>query len=150
MILYLDASALVKRYVTEIGSTDVNNAINDAQIVGTSLVSRAEVSAALAKTVRLGILAEESALAALQIFKEEWPSLMRIQVTEMVVALADRLAWTHNLRGYDSIHLASAIVWQESLAKSVTMATFDRQLWLAANNEGLPMFPDDLSAFLHQ
>jgi len=52
MILYLDASALVKRYVTEPGSSEVSEAINRAEMAGTALVSRAEVAAALAKAAR--------------------------------------------------------------------------------------------------
>jgi predicted nucleic acid-binding protein len=49
VILYLDASALVKRYVAEPGSAEVAALIGRAQAVGTGVVSRAEVAAALAK-----------------------------------------------------------------------------------------------------
>ena len=56
MILYLDASALVKRYVTERGSKDVIALTAGAKAVATSLISRAEVSAALARAVRLGVV----------------------------------------------------------------------------------------------
>ena len=48
MIVYLDASALVKRYVEEAGSDEVASLIDGATVVGTSIVSRAEVAAALA------------------------------------------------------------------------------------------------------
>jgi predicted nucleic acid-binding protein len=48
MIAYLDASALVKRYVAEAGSTEVNGLISEAEALGTAVISRAEVSAALA------------------------------------------------------------------------------------------------------
>ena len=51
MILYLDASALVKRYVTERGSRETADVCAKAEIVATSLVSRAEVAAALALPV---------------------------------------------------------------------------------------------------
>jgi predicted nucleic acid-binding protein len=49
VILYLDASALVKRYVMEAGSKDVISLTAAAAAVATSLVSRAEVAAALAR-----------------------------------------------------------------------------------------------------
>jgi len=49
MIAYLDASALVKRYVSETGSQAVNSLIAEANIVGTAVISRAEVSAGLSK-----------------------------------------------------------------------------------------------------
>ena len=39
MILYLDASALVKRYVAELGSTEVNEAIAGAEVIGTAIVN---------------------------------------------------------------------------------------------------------------
>ena len=124
MILYLDASALVKRYVTEPGSLEVAEAINRAEMAGTALVSRAEVAAALAKAARVGTLTQEEALASLRAFRAEWPHAVRVQVTEMVVAQADTLAWEHGLRGYDAIHLAAAAFWQDALGQPVTMATF--------------------------
>ena len=49
MILYLDASALVKRYVAERYSRETADLCGKAAIVATSLVTRAEVAAALAK-----------------------------------------------------------------------------------------------------
>lgn len=64
MILYLDASALVKRYVAELGSVEVREAISKAATAGTSLISRAEVAAAFAKAVRTNALASEKALGA--------------------------------------------------------------------------------------
>ena len=60
MIVYLDASALVKRYVAERGSRETGDLTASADVVATSLVSRAEVAAALAKAVRLGVIEPES------------------------------------------------------------------------------------------
>ena len=71
MILYLDASALVKRYVAEPGSAEVARIIAEAEIVGTSLITRAETAAALAKAVRMGVLTQEAAVSSLQVFRSE-------------------------------------------------------------------------------
>ena len=46
MIVYLDASVLVKRYVAEPGSKETAKLIAHAEVVATSLISRAEVAAA--------------------------------------------------------------------------------------------------------
>lgn len=150
MILYLDASALVKRYVAEPGTTAVAEVIAQADVVGTSLISRAETSAALAKSVRVGVLSHDAAASALQVFRAEWPTLVRVQATELLLARADMLAWELNLRGYDAVHLASALLWQEGMHETVTLATFDRQLWEAARQRGLQLFPDDLPTWLEQ
>jgi len=137
VILYLDASALVKRYVAEPGSAEVGDAISKADVVGTALISRPEVAAA-----------QEEASACLQVFREEWPDLMRVQVTEMAVTRADTLAWEHGLRGYDAVHLAAASLWQDALGEQVTFSTFDRQLWETAKRVGLALHPADLPALL--
>jgi predicted nucleic acid-binding protein len=148
MILYLDASALVKRYVAEPGSAEVDNITAEAEIVGTAIISRAEVAAALARAGRVGALSPDDASISLQDFRNEWLDLVRVQITEMVVSRADTLAWKHGLRGYDSVHLAAALVWQEAMGAPVTMGTFDRQLWNAAQQERLSLFPADLIALL--
>jgi predicted nucleic acid-binding protein len=147
VILYLDASALVKRYVAETGSGEINQIISQADIVGTAIISRAEVAAAFAKSIRVGLLSSQDASAALQVFRNEWLNLVRIQLTEMIIGRADNLAWQYQLRGYDSVHLAAASLWQEALGLPLTIATFDRQLWTAARGEGLVPFPSDLTPF---
>ncbi|GFP25865.1 hypothetical protein HKBW3S25_01346 [Candidatus Hakubella thermalkaliphila] len=148
MILYLDASALVKRYVAELGSAEVGQAVTKAEVVGTAIISRAEVAAALARSVRMSVLKEKDALASLQMFRNEWPDLVRVQITEIVVSRADTLAWEHGLRGYDAVHLAAASFWQEMMGEVVTMATFDQMLWAAAGRVGLVPFPADLPSLL--
>ncbi len=142
MILYLDASALVKRYIAETGSEQVNAWINNADIVVTSIVSRTEVVAAISRAFRMQILTEGDAKKAIMIFRSEWEILQRLPVTKVTVARGDSLAWELGLRGYDALHLASALLWQETLDIPTTLATYDRQLWEAANNSGLGLLPN--------
>ena len=144
MILYLDASALVKRYVAEAGSADVAAAVAAARLLATAIISRAEVTAALAKAVRLGYVTRKAAAVGLADFDADWPDLIRLEVSEAVVARAASVAWQQDLRGYDAVHLASALHWQEALGDSVTVATYDRQLWRGTRNSGLLSWPADL------
>lgn len=144
MILYRDSSALVKRYVVEIGSEAVVQAIAQADAVGTAVIARAEVAAALAKAVRTATLSPDEALTCLKQFRSDWPHLVRSRVTETLVAYADRLVWHHQLRGFDAVHLAAALLWQDVLGETVTMATFDLKLWQAAAQSGLLAYPTDL------
>jgi uncharacterized protein len=146
VILYLDASALVKRYIDEPGSAGVASLIAGADITGTAIISRAETAAALAKAARVGVLKHEAAGAALATFRADWTRLVRIQATEPLVARADTLAWEMGLRGYDAVHLASALLWRENMDQDVVVATFDRQLWQAAGASGLICFPEQLPA----
>lgn len=145
MILYLDASALVKRYVAEAGSAAVNELTAGARAVATALISRAEVAAAFARAVRLGVLDDRSGRRAQGVFAREWPDFLRVPISEALVARAETLAWNHGLRGYDAVQLAAALTWQDSVGQDVTLATFDRQLWDAALRAGLRVWPGTLS-----
>lgn len=145
MIAYVDASALVKRYVTERGSAETIELTTTADVVATSLVSRAEVAAALAKAVRSGLLSDDEARKAHRTFAGEWQDLARIPVTEALVARAETLAWDHALRGYDAVQLASALTWQESVGTDIVVATFDTQLWKAARQAGMRAWPETLT-----
>lgn len=142
MIAYLDASALVKRYVAEAGSVEVGGLIGQAVVVGTAVISRVEVVAALAKAVRMKLVPHNEAASALQVFNAEWVDLVRLQMTETLVIRAASLAWDHRLRGYDAAHLASALFWQDTLGEPVTLASYDRQLWEAAKTTGLLAWPE--------
>ena len=141
MIVYLDASALVKRYVAETGSAAVGKLIDQAEALGTSVISRAEVSAAFAKAVRLKFVTRDAAASAMKQFAADWPHFIRLQLTENLVARAASLAWEQGLRGYDAVHLATALVWHETVGQAVFVATFDRQLWQGAQATGLIAWP---------
>ena len=148
MILYLDASALVKCYVTEPGSEEIRTAIQRAALAGTHLISRVEVAAAFVKAVRTKALRAEEGKKCLIRFRKDWPNLIRPGVSEMLVAHADTLAWDYGLRGYDAVHLAAAHLWQDSVGDNVTFAVFDLKLWRAAREIGLLPFPNNLDSLL--
>ena len=142
--LYLDTSALVKCYIAEDGSEDVIALMADAAAVATSLVTRTEVAAALAKAVRDDRVDEDEAQRAHRKFLREWPDFGRVPVTDALVERADSLAWEHGLRAYDSLQLAAALACEDmvgALGVDVVLATFDRQLRKAAARSGLSTWP---------
>lgn len=142
MIAYFDASALVKRHVAERGSRETLEFAARAEVVATSLVTRAEVAAALAKAVRAKVLDEHEARDAQRAFVGEWSDIARIPVTDALVSRAETLAWEYGLRGYDAVQLASAVLFQESLGTPIRLATFDKHLWNAAKSAGFEPWPE--------
>ena len=141
MILYLDASALVKRYIAEKGSDQVNVWIGSAEVVVTALISRVEVAAAIARARRMQMIQPREADEALHTFRSEWESFRRLPITESTVARGDLLAVENQLKGYDATHLACALIWQEALGIPVTLATFDQQLSKLAVSNNLDVLP---------
>jgi predicted nucleic acid-binding protein len=148
VILYLDSSALVKRYVTEPGSAEVERVIAQARIYGTGMITQVEVVAALAKSVRVKKLTAQGGDAALRSFRVQWRDLVRLQVSDSTIARAADLAWEYGLRGYDAVHLAAACAWADAMGSPVTFATFDRGLWSIAPRVGLVACPDELPSVL--
>jgi predicted nucleic acid-binding protein len=141
--LYFDSSALVKRYIDEQGSSDVLDWMDDSKINGTVLVTRAEAASAISRAVRMQYISKEDAGQFLEVFRREWESLHRIPITEPLVARADTLACDHNLRGYDAVHLAAALIWQEQLGMPVTVVTYDRELAAAVLALGMTVLPEN-------
>jgi predicted nucleic acid-binding protein len=142
VILYLDAKALVRRYIQEKASEDMNTWIDTAEMVVTGLITRVEVAAAIARAERMKLISPDETLAALRQFRSEWESFQRLPISENTVIRGGDLAIEHNLRGYDATHLACALIWQETLGIPVTLASFDSQLIEAARNVNMASLPD--------
>ena len=143
-LLYLDTSALFKRYVEEAESEALLGRIEEAPTVGTALITRVEVAAALAKAVRDDRMPSAEARDAETDFLDDWTDFTRIGLTDDVAARAGRLAWKHDLRGYDAAQLAAALAWREATEDAedqVVFACFDNDLRRAAAAEGLETWP---------
>jgi uncharacterized protein len=144
MILYLDTSALVKRYIAESKSKEVITLIEQANAVGSTMLTRVEMASALTRAVRMNWVESDKAEIAWRDFLSEWESYTRLPVTSGVIERASLLAREYGLRGYDATHFASAIIWQELLESPITLATFDRELWLVAQKVGMAIWPAEI------
>ena len=142
MILYLDAKALMRRYIQEKASEDMNTWIDTAEMVVTGLITRVEVAAAIARAERMKLISPDETLAALRQFRSEWESFQRLPINENTVIRGSDLAIEQNLRSYDATHLACALIWQETLGMPVTLASLDSQLIEAARNVNMSSLPD--------
>ncbi len=144
-LLYVDTSALFKRYVEEDESDAMLARMEGAPTVGTALITRVEVAAALAKAVREQRMNQDAAEEAQREFLDEWVDFTRIGVTDALAARAGNLAWEHGLRGYDAAQLAAALVWKETTEDTedeVVFACFDDELRQTATAEGLETWPE--------
>ena len=141
MILYLDTSALVKLYVEEPLSQELTAAVAEAEAVATSLLAYAESRAAFARARREARLSAQIYRRIVEAFVEDWPRYISVEVTDRLVKNAGDLAAHRALRGYDALHLASALSLCQQVTVSVTFLAFDRELTLAAKREALCLHP---------
>ena len=141
MNLYADTSALVKRYIQEIGSKQVAELFYQFPVIGTAALTKAEMASAMSKAVRLGFVNEAKMSIAWQDFLSHWPTYIRLPVSIGTVERAASLIWLHGLRAFDAIHLANALIWKDLLDDEIVFACFDNNLVNAASREGLQIWP---------
>ena len=131
MFLYLDTSALVKRYIAEPEAEEVAAVMNAAIAVGTSLITRTEVAAALAKAVREGRLNDHGSRQAHREFLEDWPDFGRVPVTEALATRGDLVTipvpTTHltrrSSRAFSRASSVSSVTWSPwSAARAMALA----------------------------
>ncbi len=144
MNLYFDSSAIVKRYILETDSAAARAQVEAASNLGTSMVAYAEVAAALARVARVSPVDRSAAAAMTFAFRADWFDMIRFPVDQATLDRAASLVGSYPLRGFDAVHLASALIWMEDLRAPVRFATFDRQLWRAARETGLDAWPAGL------
>jgi uncharacterized protein len=153
-VLYLDSSALIKRYQNEPG-TDVLNARLQAEAKGlravfTSVLTYAEIHAALARRAREQLLTPEEAAAVADEFDADWVlSLGPIELETNVLGFVRDIVRGFPLRGADAIHLASAL-WLRDMARlgvkadqytgPLIFVSSNKQLARAASKHKLEVF----------
>jgi len=141
MMLYLDTSALVKLYVDERMSQELTIAVDGAEAVATSLIAYTEARAAFARARREARLSAQAYRHVVEAFVEDWPRYITVEVTDRLVKDAGELAAHRALRGYDALHLASALILRRQMSSRVTFLAFDRELMVAAKREALRIHP---------
>jgi predicted nucleic acid-binding protein len=137
MILYLDTSALVKLYIEEAGSQEVKAMAKRARIVSSSRVAYVEARAGIARKHREAELSKEEYAQLIKDLKQDWDNYFIVEVSESVAKLGGELTSKHPLRGFDAIHLASALLLRNRTRLEVSFSCFDERLKAAAQAEGL-------------
>ena len=133
-MLYLDASALVKRYVEEDGTELVLSAMRDAPAWAICRIGYVETARAVA------LAAGRKALAGV---RSEWPAFDVVEVDPELALHAAELALSAELRSLDALHLAAALILPR---QDLTLATWDARLHRAARDRGLRTLPESLDS----
>ena len=128
MTLYVDSSALIKRYVAE-DDSDRADAILLADpdwVTG----RHAYVEVALAIHRRLGEAEQEAARA---VFEQDWARTFVVALDDAVCRRAAELGIATGARSLDALHLAAA---ERAGGRSIPVFTFDVRLAQAARALG--------------
>jgi len=137
LILYLDTSALVKLYAREAGSVAVRRETGAAEAVATSAVAYAEARAAFARLARERPASRTLHRQRVSQLDRDWSHYVVVELTPAVTRSSGEIAEQHALRGFDAIHLASALWLQSAYSGDFAFMTYDRRQAAAAVDAGL-------------
>jgi uncharacterized protein len=136
--IYLDASALVKLFVSEPESEALNQALVGAEDVIFSDLALTEMASALGRRTREGRLAFVESRRLYREAEKLVASCRRAELTPPIHRRAERLLLSSDLplRAQDALHLATALD-----AEAITFVTYDPRLRDAAPPQGLFVAP---------
>ena len=143
-LYFLDSSALVKRYINEVGSAWVlslfSPVLNSEFFV--AAVTGVKIVAAITRRARGGSISATDARAVCNQFRGDLQTEYQIiEITEGVISAGMMLAETYGLRGYDAIQLAAGCAVNElclvNSLPSVIFVSADDELNSAASSERL-------------
>ena len=131
-----DASALAKRYLDEPGSVAVRR-LTVSGTVATSRLSEIEITSAVERRVREGVLSRDDRSAIAAALSRDLASMIVVELTADIASLAKNLLARHPLRSGDAIQLATAVYLAGQLGRRPPFVVFDDRLAAAATAEGL-------------
>jgi len=141
---FCDSSALVKRYVTEIGTAWLTATLdpNIGSRIYIAQITIVEVVSAITRRERGGHTTANDAIKALTRFENDWrKEITTVELSAVLVDDAVALARKYALRGYDAVQLATILeVHNERTAlglSSLPLLSADTDLNAAALSEGL-------------
>lgn len=135
MIVYLDTSSLVKLYVEETGSEKIRDIAYNATVIATSKVAYAEARAAFARKQKEDGFSINTLRKIVEDLNRDWESYFVVEITDGLIRSAGDIAEKHLLRGFDSIHLASAINLKDKTGAEIYFSSNDAKLNRAAEKE---------------
>lgn len=133
---YFDPSALIKRFAVEPGSPLVDRLVETAS-VATSKISYVEVYSGLTRMKRERRIGKAAYDLACRQFEKDWQAYAQVLLLDEILSLARDLIRRHPLRGFDAIHLASAVDLGRMSGERATFIAADQKLLNAAEAEGL-------------
>ena len=137
MVIYLDTSSLVKLYVEEEDSSKVADLVRSSKVIATSLIAYAEARSAFARRYRENAFTPYQYKRLVSFFNQDWDNYLIVRITKEIVRLAGDLAERRKLRGFDAIHLSSALTLRQELSAPVIFSCSDRNLQKASRLEDL-------------
>jgi predicted nucleic acid-binding protein len=136
-MIYLDSSALVKRYTEEAGTDFVKSILATSGLITTSKLTYPEILSALMRKVRSGEIEKKTFNGIVDKFDKDWDHILVLDFHNDLLPIVKTLIEKHPLKAADAIHLSSALWLKLSSKVDVTFVASDSNLLKVAGAEKL-------------
>jgi len=139
-IYYLDASAWVKRYYHEVGTSWIEELFLAGSPMACASLGLVEAIAALVRKAKAQEIEDALLERLCGDVMDDWAGFIRIRFTADILDSAVALARRFALRGADAVHLASALALQRQVIgenERVILVASDRELKESARSSQL-------------
>ena len=145
MILYLDTSAIVKFYISEAGSQKVRELFDLSDVLATSCIAYVETISAFTRINNEKKLSDSDYKNIVLNFKKDWEDLFVLKIDNTIIKTAGQFVESYQIKGYDSIHLASAVMLSKRINQIINFCCWDKKLNEAALKENLIIFQNEMN-----
>jgi predicted nucleic acid-binding protein len=136
-MLYLDASALVKRYIDEPGTLAVAARFESGERIFTSALSYAEILTAFGRRYQQGELARTDFESKREDFLRDWMfSLIVLELDTRSMSSLGSLVTRFALKAGDAVHLSAAL-WLRDAWVGIPRATGEQKIEFGVADKSL-------------
>lgn len=139
-LAYFDTSALVKNYVQETGSARVRELLEAYEFL-CSAIAPIELHSALRRRHHHGEITRANYNSILSRVKQDRSFWQLVEPVPQILAKAEEIVLRDNVRTLDAVHLASAIIIQNSIGATLPFITADERQLATAHDCGLETIP---------
>jgi predicted nucleic acid-binding protein len=132
-LAYFDTSALVKNYVREAGSSRIRALLTRYEFLS-SAITPIELQSAVQRRRRQREIDQPDYNSIISRIGSDRSYWQLVEVVPQVLSKAEELLTTASIRTLDAIHIASAMIIQDSLAALLPFISADEKQLTAAQN----------------
>ena len=132
-LAYFDTSALVKIYIHEAGSSRVRGLLTSYEFLS-SAITPIELHSAVQHRRRQGEITQPNYNSIVSRLAKDRSYWQLVEVVPQILSKAEELVKTANVRTLDAIHIASAIIIQDSFTTPLPFISADERQLAAAQS----------------
>ncbi len=146
MRIFLDTSALAKRYVQEPGSGELSELLTSiTSEIFISTLAFVEFASAMGRKLRNKEIAKAKVGEAIKELEEDWYEVFaKIPLEDTLAETGAAIALEHSLKGADAVHLASA-----QLIDAELFVASDKKLVRMAKKMGINSYNPESGPYLY-